>query len=108
MSRFKKQLLGGIGLGSVAVAVLLARSGQVVAESPAPVLVTDSGPAQAMPVTAQAEVSLTAPAPVLAGNGLSGTAGCWVPGDLVGEGNPADLAAATASATRWPVRRPPT
>ena len=42
-----------------------------------------AGPAEQAPVTAP-EASLTAPAPL----------GCWVTGDLAGEGNPADLATA--------------
>jgi hypothetical protein len=43
---------------------------------------------------AAAQVSVTASEPVLASIGPAGAMGCWVTGDMVGEGNPVDVAGA--------------
>ena len=48
-----------------------------------------SPPVQGAPVAAAVSTSIVPSAPAV----VPGT-GCWVPGDLVGEGNPADVAAA--------------
>ena len=80
--RFARQPGRSLLSAAAATAVLLgvgARMSTTPAETAAP---------------ATAPVSLSAPSPVLASSGRSDAMGCWVPGDLVGEGNPADLVAA--------------
>jgi hypothetical protein len=68
---------------AAAAAVLLLGIGAHLSTAPA-----------ATAVQATAQASLTASSPQLASSDSSYATGCWVSGDLVGEGNPADLAAA--------------